>query len=140
MKKLLLLFTISLLVLSCKQKPSKDPALVALMKSKVIPNPKADAMKSAFKHLASRPAKQTNYDFHWDVYQNVIDLNGDENLYIVPIVYGGDDEKEYREAWGIAPGDPAGHVVGYSSFIIQSGTGTYYYNFVKICPPPDPCP
>lgn len=131
------------MVFACKNEkkgPEHDQA-AAYLGPKKLPKDKAENMKKRFK---VDQVRQTRYTFDWKVYSSVIELEGDKDLYIVPVQYSKDDEAEYRSAWGIplegSPGSDAGNVNGFSSFIIQSGTGTTYYTFVKLCPPPDPCP
>lgn len=134
MKKLLFLSAIWMLVFSCSPKYSDE--LKTILGAKVIPEGKARAMKERVKTTQGKIPKK--YNFHMDIYTNLLNLRDD--VFIMPVVYSKDDEKEYRTAWSLTETDPAGNVEGYRSFIIQVGTNTEYYNFTEICPPPETCP
>ena len=135
MKKVFILLAICFVFFGCKHNKEKDyPELVALLKSKKIPNDKAEAMTKHFKDPGLTPAR---YNFHWEIYNAAVVLYGIENVYIMPARYGKDDETDYCTAWKFPEGDPKCKVENYSSFIIQVGTHTDYYQFATICPPPD---
>ncbi len=134
MKKILLFAGICFMLFSCKQdKNFKDPNMAALAKSKNIPHDKAEAMKKHFKDPGKTPKF---YDFHWDLYNALVELNGAENVYIVPVRYYKADEADYCTAWEFPNNDPRCAVENYSSLILQVGTNTDYYEFATICPPP----
>jgi nitrate reductase beta subunit len=136
MKKLLLLVTIFAFLFGCRHHTYPD-ALKTMLAPRAIPEAKAIAMKNRAK---ANPATSIpkNYVFDMVMYRDLVKYNDD--VYIIPVVYSNEDRKEYCEAWGIPLGDPKGEINGYSSFIIQVGTNTNYYNFVQICPPPETCP
>ena len=133
MKKLLFLIAISSFLFSCRAKYSEEIKKTLVLR--VIPEGKARAMKERVKTMTGRVPKKFKFDM--ELYANLLKIRDD--VYIVPVIYGPDDEKEYREAWGLSATDPAGAVNGYSSFIIQVGTNTDFYQFTQICPPPEMC-
>lgn len=106
-----------------------------LLKTKEVPEDIGKKMKDHFKDSGKSPVK---YNFHWDFYEGLT-AHGETDVYIMPIRYSKNEEKYYRDAWGLSATDPAGDVDGYSSFIIQVGTNTQYYQFAQFCPPPEPC-
>ena len=136
MKKLLFLILVITVLFGCKNNKYPD-ALKTMLAPRAIPEGKAIAMKARAK---ANPATNIpkNYTIDMNMYRELVKYSDD--VYIIPVVYSNEDRKEYCEAWGIPLGDPKGEINGYSSFIIQVGTNTNYYNFVKICPPPDMCP
>lgn len=138
MKKLILLFAISLIIYGCNKKMYQGGYDISLDK-KEIDNGAAHTMKQRFidnGDISSKPTKQT---FNWDVYNEVIKKHGRKNLFIVPVLYSKEDEAVYRRAWDLNSSDPRGAVAGYSSFILQSGRHSNYYEIATICPPPDNC-
>lgn len=134
MKKILFVWAICFIVFGCKQEYSDE--LMNKLASKKVPEDVGKKMKKHFKDAGKSPVK---YYFHWDFYEGLT-AEGEKNVYIMPIRYSEDEEKYYRQAFGIAAGDPAGDVAGYSSFIIQVGSNSQYYQFTRICPPPEQCP
>jgi hypothetical protein len=136
MKKLFFLLAFSLVVFSCKDDFTDTEKQLLL--SKEIPEAKAKEMKRRFKEQTTPPKIPTNYKFDWDIY-NILVRENPGKVYLVPVIYGKDDEADYRRAWGLAASDSAGMVEGYSSIILQYGSNTEYYTMTKICPPPEPC-
>ncbi|HUS02675.1 MAG TPA: hypothetical protein VMY77_13145 [Chitinophagaceae bacterium] len=133
MKKLLFVCTIFCMVYGCKDKYPDE--LVAKLTSKKVPEDVGKKMKKHFNDSGKSPVK---YIFHWEFYEGLL-AAGVKNVYIMPIRYSKDEEQYYRDAWGLSATDSAGYVDGYSSFIIQVGTNTEYYQFTQFCPPPETC-
>ncbi len=138
MKKLILLIAISLFIFGCNPKMYQGSNDI-LLNQKEINKDAAHAMKKRFRDSGDIQYKPTKQTFHWDVYEQVIKRHGRNDLFIVPVLYSKEDEAIYRRAWGLGPTDPRGAVAGYSSFILQSGRHSYYYEMATLCPPPETC-
>ena len=136
MKWLLLLLAMCFIIFGCKNKHHYSDEITKGLASKKVPEWVGEKMKRHFKDSGKAP---TTYNFDWKVYNDLIS-GGYDDVYLMPIRYSKNEEQYYRDAFNIPPGDPRGDVDGYSSFIIQVGTNTDYYQFAKFCPPPDTCP
>ncbi len=135
MKKILLLFAVSLFAFGCKQEYSE--AQMRFLGPKKIPEEKGNAMKIRFKDPGRAPKIPQKYNFHWDTYDALVEHSN--KVFIMPVIFSKEDEVEYRRAWGMSDTASAGAVEGFSSFVIQVGTNSDYYHFAQICPPPEDC-
>jgi hypothetical protein len=134
MKKILLLFAVSLFAFGCKQEYSEDQ--MKFLDPIKIPEEKGKAMKKRFKDRQNPRKNPTKYKFDLNIFEKLEDVR---HLYVIPVLYSKADEVDYRRAWNMSAEDPRGNVGGYTSFVVQVGKNSDYYNFAQICPPPEPC-